>query len=209
MSFDRKGFTLTELLIVVAIIAVLVGISLPVFSSQLEKARQATDLSNIRTAYAEASAEFITGDGSAASVETPVMKHTGLFSKLPEATIGNLDLKTDSTQIASVVKGKTVTVTVDAEGHVTLAASDAGGSESGGSGDGPITLSTVLTDELKKKATNVVYVTYSSLGNPVVISVAGAREVTMKANTLYCCNGTYYLRGSEYYYKWSGAAWVR
>ena len=50
---NKKGFTLAELLIVVAIIAVLVAISIPIFTSQLEKSREATDLSNIRAAYAE------------------------------------------------------------------------------------------------------------------------------------------------------------
>lgn len=44
----EKGFTLAELLIVVAIIAVLVAISIPIFSSQLEKSRRAVDLSNAR-----------------------------------------------------------------------------------------------------------------------------------------------------------------
>ena len=43
-----NGFTLAELLIVVAIIAVLVAISIPIFTSQLEKAREATDLSDVR-----------------------------------------------------------------------------------------------------------------------------------------------------------------
>jgi prepilin-type N-terminal cleavage/methylation domain-containing protein len=38
---NKKGFTLMELLIVVAIIAILVAISIPVFTSQLEKAREA------------------------------------------------------------------------------------------------------------------------------------------------------------------------
>lgn len=50
---NKKGFTLAELLIVVAIIGVLVSIGIPVFSSQLEKAREATDAANIRDAYAE------------------------------------------------------------------------------------------------------------------------------------------------------------
>ena len=45
--------SLAELLIVVAIIAVLVAISIPIFSSQLEKAREAVDAANIRAAYAE------------------------------------------------------------------------------------------------------------------------------------------------------------
>ena len=50
---DQKGFTLAELLIVVAIIGVLVAISIPIFTSQLEKSREATDLANVRSAYAE------------------------------------------------------------------------------------------------------------------------------------------------------------
>lgn len=48
----REGFTLAELLIVVAIIAVLVAISIPVFTGQLEKARLAVDHSAIQDAYA-------------------------------------------------------------------------------------------------------------------------------------------------------------
>ena len=49
---NRKGFTLAELLIVVAIIGVLVAISIPIFTAQLEKAREATDLANMRAAKA-------------------------------------------------------------------------------------------------------------------------------------------------------------
>ena len=52
MKKNNKGFTLAELLIVVAIIAVLVAIAIPVFTSQLEKSREATDAANIRSAYA-------------------------------------------------------------------------------------------------------------------------------------------------------------
>lgn len=46
---NKKGFTLGELLIVVAIIAVLVAISIPIFTNQLEKARRAVDLQTART----------------------------------------------------------------------------------------------------------------------------------------------------------------
>ena len=52
MKKNNKGFTLAELLIVVAIIAVLVAIAIPVFTTQLEKSREATDLANVRSAYA-------------------------------------------------------------------------------------------------------------------------------------------------------------
>ena len=51
---NEKGFTLAELLIVVAIIGVLVAISIPIFTAQLEKSRDAVSVANMRTAYAEA-----------------------------------------------------------------------------------------------------------------------------------------------------------
>ena len=45
---NRKGFTLAELLIVVAIIAVLVAIAVPLFVGSLNKAEEATQNANIR-----------------------------------------------------------------------------------------------------------------------------------------------------------------
>ncbi|MGN0362141.1 MAG: type IV pilin protein [Bilifractor sp.] len=54
-----NGFTLAELLIVVAIIGVLVAIAIPVFSSQLNKAKAAVDMANIRSAKAAGAAAFL------------------------------------------------------------------------------------------------------------------------------------------------------
>ena len=53
MKKNKKGFTLAELLIVVAIIGVLVAISIPVFAKQKLKAQEAVDKANLRAAYAE------------------------------------------------------------------------------------------------------------------------------------------------------------
>ena len=69
---NKKGFTLAELLIVVAIIAVLVAISIPIFTSQLEKAREATDLANLRAAYAEQITALLTWDGKTAIPDSTV-----------------------------------------------------------------------------------------------------------------------------------------
>ena len=68
-KINKKGFTLAELLIVVAIIAVLVAVSIPVFSSQLAKAKLATNQANARAAYAAAIAKQLE-DGQTTSAYT-------------------------------------------------------------------------------------------------------------------------------------------
>jgi type IV pilus assembly protein PilA len=75
MKNNKKGFTLAELLIVVAIIAVLVAISIPVFTAQLEKAREATDAANLRAAYAEMMADALTNE-TTTGTKTVTQKQT-------------------------------------------------------------------------------------------------------------------------------------
>lgn len=62
MKQNRNGFTLMEMLIVIAMIAVLIIIAIPVFASQLEKTREAADLANVRSAYAQVSEEVMLGN---------------------------------------------------------------------------------------------------------------------------------------------------
>ena len=50
---NKKAFTIMEMLIVVAIIAVLVAIAIPTFSNALDKAKAAADVANVRAGYAE------------------------------------------------------------------------------------------------------------------------------------------------------------
>lgn len=86
---ERKGFTLAELLIVVAIIGVLVAIAIPIFTSQLEKSRDAVSAANARAAYAEAA-----------------------VAKLNQETVGNATYSSSDgsvTVTGIAVKGETVT----------------------------------------------------------------------------------------------------
>ena len=57
---NKKGFTLMEMLIVVAIIAVLVAIAIPVFNGALTKSKEAADVANIRALYAEWQVSILT-----------------------------------------------------------------------------------------------------------------------------------------------------
>lgn len=56
----NRGFTLMEMLIVVAIIAVLAAIAIPVFNGSLHKAKVAADEANVRAYYAELQTQYIT-----------------------------------------------------------------------------------------------------------------------------------------------------
>ena len=126
---NKKGFTLAELLIVVAIIAVLVAISIPIFTTQLEKSRDAVSVSNIRAAYAEASSNYLTesnnGNGGTEQVENVVFKGTqsgwnDLIKELPfkHVTTDNTEVLTDA--LGGQAGTYTLTFTFGTDGTCTL-----------------------------------------------------------------------------------------
>lgn len=64
---QKIGFTMAELLIVVAIIAVLVAIAIPILNKQLEKSREAYDIATMRSAASLATQYFYAGVSDEAS----------------------------------------------------------------------------------------------------------------------------------------------
>ena len=113
---NKKGFTLMEMLIVVAIIAVLIAIAIPTFASQLNKARVATDEANIRSGYADVMLKILTAETDIADGTTYKLKADGTTD-----TAGGYKTKgkpTGTVEISGVTvtgwtaTGQTVTYTV-------------------------------------------------------------------------------------------------
>ncbi len=98
------GFTLAELLVVVAIIGVLVGIFIPIFTSQLEKAREATDLANVRAAYAEVMSDVITENTSSSLYDEKTKRYSKAV-KLKQKQIGWI---TTNLNVAGITPADTI-----------------------------------------------------------------------------------------------------
>ena len=92
------GFTIVEMLIVVAIIAILIAISIPMFTAALERTRHAVDDANRRDAISLGNIEYLTRQNDT----------TNFTSKLPKLYVYKVD-ETDG--------GK------DYQGHLVEAAS--------------------------------------------------------------------------------------
>lgn len=61
---NKKGFTLAELLVVLAILAVLVAVAIPLFTGAISKAEQTAIDANVRAIRAAAVTEILTDDGA-------------------------------------------------------------------------------------------------------------------------------------------------
>ena len=80
MKMNKKGFTLIEMLVVIAIIAILVAIVIPVVGNSTEKAKEAKDAANIRSAIAEVTTQALSGNVS--FVKSVPLSQTGDFDTM-------------------------------------------------------------------------------------------------------------------------------
>lgn len=82
-NMNKKGFTLAELLVVVAIIAILVAVSIPIFTGKLEETRETTDIANMRAAKAAAVEALLSED-----YKTSWLEYGGQYTAVFDADKG-------------------------------------------------------------------------------------------------------------------------
>ena len=113
---DRGGFTLAELLIVVAIIAVLVAVAVPVFTGAMDSSKLTVAQANIHAVKERAGAQYLL------QKETGKVSYTAVVNSQGDITSFNKDTTTaDATTTAESIKSKiseddvTITVVVTAD----------------------------------------------------------------------------------------------
>lgn len=91
--------------------AVLVAISIPIFNSQLEKSREAVDAANIRAAYAEITADALTGKTDTTKTITPKQTKFDFPEGLVTKTGSESTKIVNSTNVTLAWENNQVTVT--------------------------------------------------------------------------------------------------
>lgn len=153
------GFTLVEMLIVVAIIAILIAISIPLAGSALESAREATDSANERAFKAALVSGYLLTEAKMNPADDVAVNAGILYAydaangKVSSTKIDNGYGKSDKTGSSSAeCKGKVLYGTVNAKGEVFMQWDAAGTTV--GSETGALTASSglVSTDLMKETA---------------------------------------------------------
>ena len=120
---SKKGFTLMEMLIVVAIIAILVAIAIPTFSGTLDTARRSADQANLRAGKASAVVEFLNDQatsGTASAVSGTLNKDGGISGGTAYTMQASATAAEDTVTGKGYTKGQTCTISVDTNGAVTF-----------------------------------------------------------------------------------------
>ena len=123
-KLNKKGFTLAELLVVVAILAILIAVSVPIFASRIEGARKSTDLANIRAAKAAAVTEYLSAE-TTGTVAGFYDADKGIIvgdDAKPSKGYGQSksSIADDGTTSHNAPEGKILEVNVDVNGNVTM-----------------------------------------------------------------------------------------
>ena len=216
---NQRGFTLAELLIVVAIIAVLTAIAIPVFTSQLEKSREATDFANVRSMYAEVMIAAISDDGDmkyngesikqadgsfSATISPIAQKIDGWTTDVTNISIGNVP---SSEWVGEPKAGGSCTITYDPDDGTTViwgGISPSGGGSGGGTGGdepggntGTSGSFSITGNGLKKGGNKIVFTLPEGMSDLTITFTAEATQGNGHGNGSQLGNTTFTLSAAN------------
>lgn len=121
----NEGFTLVEMLIVVAIIAILIVVSIPLIGNSLDKARQAVDSANERSATGIATIYYLTSEDTNDNFTTGVTKYYAIDAESKQGTlVDSTNKPTPSYGQSKEHKGQVIKVVIktptDTDDGITL-----------------------------------------------------------------------------------------
>ena len=99
--------------------AVLVAIAIPVFTTQLERSREATDVANVRSAYAGVVTDWLT-NASATAVNVPAQQKVSGWQTSPAPYLEAMNNASMSSITFGAVVDDNYTISIDTAGSVTI-----------------------------------------------------------------------------------------
>ena len=107
---NKKGFTIVELVIVIAVIAILATVLIPTFSNLIEKANESANLQKAKNAFTQYLAEVNYADG-ATPTDVYVEVEEGVYYLVEEnGTVVTTEVEKDDLPADAIV--------IDAEGEI-------------------------------------------------------------------------------------------
>lgn len=110
---NRKGFTITELVIVIAVIAILAAVLIPTFTSIVTKANQSAALQEVRSAYSE----YIGNNATSSPVTKAYVVVDGVTIQIDGGSCSVVSSAPGSDYTQMYISGSTLTTTAPNAGN--------------------------------------------------------------------------------------------
>lgn len=116
---NNKGFSLVELIIVIAIMAVLIGVLAPQFIKYVEKSKESKDISNLDSCVSVVQAYYADKTWPDGGVEIKAAKDAVLASSNGQAALD--DAGANNSKVTGAWTGDGISATISADGKVEYA----------------------------------------------------------------------------------------
>ena len=138
-KLGNKGFSLVELIVVIAIMAVLVGVLAPTLIRNVEKSRESSDLQTLDSIRGSVTTALSVEAVNDEFQKTTTFPHTVTLANVKTATTGlngkikdelNEDGVLNASLKSKACSGKDISISISSDGKVTVSVPSAGATKS-------------------------------------------------------------------------------